>query len=64
VTAYLETLEGYPSSGLYDLVRREVEVPLFRVVLAYTRGNLSQAAKLLGLSRATLRKKPDDHGLL
>lgn len=64
VTGYLEDLDGHPGSGLYDLVLREIEIPLLRLVLEYTGGNLSQAARLLGLSRATLRKKLTAHGLL
>ena len=64
VISYLEGLDGHSASGLYNLVLREVEIPLFQQVLAHTGGNLSQAARLLGLSRATLRKKLGDHGLL
>lgn len=63
VTAYLEGLDGHPSSGLYDLVVHEIETPLFRLVLAYTDGNRSHAARLLGLSRETLRKKLAAHDL-
>jgi DNA-binding protein Fis len=32
-------------------------------VLRHTEGNLSRAAELLGMSRATLRKKVAEHGL-
>jgi Fis family transcriptional regulator len=35
----------------------EVEPPMFRVVLEYTSGNQSLASEILGISRATLRKK-------
>ncbi len=63
VTAYLESLDGHPTSGLYDLVLQEIEAPLFRLVLAYTEGNRSRAARLLGLSRETLLKKLARHDL-
>ena len=63
VTAYLENLDGHPTSGLYDLVLHEIEAPLFRLVLAYTEGNRSRAARLLGLSRETLLKKLARHDL-
>jgi len=35
----------------------EVEPPLLMVVLKQVRGNQTKAAKMLGLSRGTLRKK-------
>lgn len=64
VSAYLQNLDGHPASGLYDLVIREVEAPLLKLILEHTGGNQTQAARLLGLSRATLRKKLLDHGLV
>jgi Fis family transcriptional regulator len=42
----------------------EVERPLFEVVLARTGGNLTQAAKLLGLNRTTLRARLKKYRLL
>lgn len=42
---------------LYDFVLAEVEAPLFETVLRYVEGNQTKAAKILGLSRGTLRKK-------
>ncbi|MFN8925177.1 MAG: nitrogen regulation protein NR(I) [Rhodospirillales bacterium] len=49
--------DGMPSSGLYDLILREVERPLLSLSLAATRGNQIKAAQLLGVNRNTLRKK-------
>lgn len=43
--------------GLYDRMLDETEPPLFDVVLRRTLGNRAAAADLLGLHRATLRKK-------
>lgn len=39
-------------------------MPLFEVALDYTEGNQTQAAEILGLSRATLRKKLKQYELL
>jgi len=54
---YFTSLNGDRPGDLYDLVIGEVERPLFKVVMDYTRGNQSQAADILGLNRGTLRKK-------
>ncbi len=40
-----------------ELVMGEVERPLFKAVMDYTDGNQSRAAEILGINRATLRKK-------
>ena len=54
---YLSQLKGHRVTDLYELVLNEVEVPLLETVLRYTHGNQSRAAKVLGMSRGTLRKK-------
>ena len=54
---YFTSLNGHRPAHLYDLVLREVEEPLFRVVLDYAEGNQSRAAGILGINRGTLRKK-------
>ena len=54
---YFATLNGDNPGELYDLVIGEVERPLFRAVMDFTRGNQSQAAGILGINRGTLRKK-------
>lgn len=43
--------------NLYDLVLEQIEAPLLEVVMKLTKHNQSKAAKFLGLSRGTLRKK-------
>ena len=60
---YFMSLNGHRPAQLYDLVLREVEEPLFRVVLDYAEGNQSRAAGILGINRATLRKKLKQFGL-
>jgi Fis family transcriptional regulator len=54
---YFANLNGHRPARLYDMVLREVEEPLFRAVLGYARGNQTRAALILGITRATLRKK-------
>ncbi len=60
---YFANLNGHRPSRLYNLVLREVEEPLFRTVLDHANGNQSQAAIILGITRATLRKKLREFGL-
>jgi Fis family transcriptional regulator len=61
---YFTTLNGHePPKDLYDMVLGEVEPPLLRAVLRYCGGNQSRAAEVLGLNRATLRKKLRQHGI-
>jgi Fis family transcriptional regulator len=60
---YFGDLGGADPSEVYDMVLAEIEQPLLRVVLEYTRGNQSRAATLLGINRSTLRKKLRRYGL-
>lgn len=46
-----------PAAGLYEELLSQVEPVLFDLALKHTGGNLSKAAELLGLHRATLRQK-------
>lgn len=54
---YFRALNGHAPENLYDVILAQVEPPLLRATLAYCRGNQSKAADMLGLNRATLRKK-------
>lgn len=54
---YFKQLDGTPPNDFYDLLMAQVEPPLLEVVLKHTNNNQSKAAKLLGISRGTLRKK-------
>ncbi len=42
----------------------EIEAPLFETVMEHTQGNQSRAAEILGINRATLRKKLKAYSLL
>lgn len=58
VKNYLKTVKGKSADlNLYQLVIEEVEAPLFRSVMELTRYNQSKAARVLGVSRGTLRTK-------
>ena len=61
--SYFETLNGHRPARLYDLVMREIEEPLFKVVMGHVQGNQSRAATILGINRGTLRKKLKEFGI-
>ncbi len=61
---YFRNLNGHAPVELYEFVMREIELPLFRTVMDYTRGNQSRAASILGINRGTLRKKLKNYGLM
>jgi Fis family transcriptional regulator len=63
VSRYLEQLHGHDVNDLYNMVMAEVEKPLLQAALEHSGYNQSKAAKALGLSRSTLRKKMDYYGL-
>lgn len=55
---YFENLDGQdPPQDLYAMVLQQVEPPLLTEVLRHCNGNQSRAAQMLGINRATLRKK-------
>jgi Fis family transcriptional regulator len=57
LTNYFDSLNGQKPGDLYELVLGQVEEPLFKAVMKYTKGNQSQASEILGINRGTLRKK-------
>jgi len=61
---YFEDLDGQQTRDLYNLVMSEVEPPLLKSAMAYTRNNQSKTAALLGLNRGTLRKKLKQYKLI
>jgi Fis family transcriptional regulator len=63
VRRYLLDLGNCDSHELHEIVLREIEVPLLVEVMRHCEGNQSRAAAVLGINRATLRKKLKQYGL-
>lgn len=57
VSRFLAENKGKGIDDLYDMILSEVEPPLLQAVMEKLRGNQLQAAKMLGISRGTIRKK-------
>jgi len=55
--SYFNNLNGHKPAEIYKLVLGEIEPPLLSSVMEYTKGNQTLASEILGLNRATLRKK-------
>tara|TARA_Y100000768_G_C23408834_1_gene420738 strand:+ start:56 stop:322 length:267 start_codon:yes stop_codon:yes gene_type:complete len=54
---YFAALDDADPANIYEMVMAEVEPELLKAVMRYANNNQSKAAKILGLNRATLRKK-------
>jgi len=63
VELYFSQLNGHDVVGLHAMVMSEVEKPLLETALKHSGHNQTKAAKALGLSRSTLRKKLEQYGL-
>jgi len=57
VKQFLDDMGNTPPTNLHEKIIREVEAPLIAAVLAHTGGNQSQAARILGMTRSTLRNR-------
>lgn len=60
---YFSQLSDHDAVNLHALVISEVEKPLLEVALAHSGHNQTKTAKVLGLSRSTLRKKLELYGI-
>jgi Fis family transcriptional regulator, factor for inversion stimulation protein len=58
---FFGTLNGHAPKDLYGMILEQVEPPLLKATMKYCGGNQSRAAAILGLNRATLRKKLRQH---
>ncbi len=63
VANYCEHIVMDMPSNLYQICIQEVEKTLFLAVLKQTQQNQSQAAKLLGINRGTLKKKIQQYNI-
>ena len=63
IELYLDDMSGHEVTDLYHVVLSEVEPALLDVVMNYVEGNQTEAARMLGVSRGTLRKKLKLYGL-
>ena len=52
---YFANLKGEEPRNVYDFFLDEIEEPLLVAVMKFTRDNQSEAARILGVSRGTLR---------
>lgn len=64
ISHYFASLKGEEPRNVYDFFLDEIEEPLLAVVMKHTRNNQSEAARILGLSRGTLRTKLKKYGML
>jgi len=60
---YFSQLSDHDAVNLHALVISEVEKPLLEAALAHAGHNQTKTAKVLGLSRSTLRKKLEHYGI-
>jgi Fis family transcriptional regulator, factor for inversion stimulation protein len=61
---YFVKLQGEEPRHVYDFFLEEIEEPLLAAVMKFTSQNQSEAARMLGLSRGTLRTKLKKYGML
>ncbi len=61
---YFEQLDGESPTDIYNMVLKEVELPLLEIVMKQCGDNQSKASKILGINRGTLRTKLKEHNLL
>ena len=63
IRLYLEDMGASQPECLYQTLLAEVEPPLIEEVLRYTGGNQSKTARILGITRNTLRTKLDRYDI-
>lgn len=57
INTFLKSQELKNISNFYDLFLSEIEPPLLEAIMSHCKFNQVRAAKTLGISRGTLRKK-------
>ena len=57
-------LKNAPAGEIYNILRADFERHLFEATMLFVHNNQVQAAKILGISRGTLRKRLKEFGML
>ncbi len=57
LSRYFKQLDGEQASGVYKMVANEVDLIVIKFVLDLVDNNQSEAARVLGINRGTLKKK-------
>jgi Fis family transcriptional regulator len=63
VRRYLKDMGATEPDNLYQTFLAEIEPPLIEATLKHTAGNQSRAARILGITRNTLRSKIQQYGI-
>ena len=61
---YFKELDGNKATNVFEMVIKEVEKPMLEEVMKFCNGNKSQASKILGINRVTLRTKLKQYGII
>ena len=61
---YFKELDGEKPTDIYNMVLKEIELPLLEIVMRECKDNQSKASHILGINRGTLRTKLKEHKLL
>ena len=57
LTRYFEQLDGEQASGVHKMVMNEEEPVVIKFILDLVNNNQSEASRILGINRGTLKKK-------
>lgn len=63
IERYLEDLGDAEPNNMLGMVINCVEKPVIQIALEKTQGNQTRAARMLGITRSTLRKKIIAHDI-
>jgi len=63
IERYLEDLGDAEPHDMLSMVVNCVEKPVIQIALEQTQGNQTRAARMLGITRSTLRKKIITHDI-
>jgi len=63
IRRYLEDMGHCKTECLYQTLLAQVEPPLIEEVLRFTHGNQTKTARILGITRNTLRSKLDRYDI-